>query len=283
MLQNNQFSFADDFVFCSVLLRDKKLCMELIELILDVKVKDITYINSQQTIEAAYDSKGIRLDVYVEGSDAVYDLEMQTVLSKNLAKRSRFYQSMIDQSLLEKGEDYEKLRKSYVVFICLSDPFDRNLSRYRLRKLCMEDSSIDFDDGSETVLLNASGKREGLSSSLTAFLDYLKTREVQDVFTGRINDKVTETTSDPEWRKERMTLDMKLKEYRDMGRAEGLQEGHSLGLQEGHSLGFEEGSENTYKILAVRMYNNGLGLPISEIARLLEKDEEKIKEYLGIL
>ena len=278
----SQFSFADDFVFCSVLLRDKKLCMELIELILDVKVKDITYINSQQTIEAAYDSKGIRLDVYVEGSDAVYDLEMQTVLSKNLAKRSRFYQSMIDQSLLEKGEDYEKLRKSYVVFICLSDPFDRNLSRYRLRKLCMEDSSIDFDDGSETVLLNASGKREGLSGSLTAFLDYLKTREVQDGFTGRINDKVTETTSNPEWRKERMTLDMKLKEYRDMGRAEGLQEGHSLGLQEGHSLGFEEGSENTYKILAVKMYNNGLGLPISEIARLQEKDEEKIKEYLGI-
>ena len=72
-----------------------------------------------------------------------------------------------------------------------------------------------------------------------------------------------------------MTLDMKLKEYRDMGRAEGL--------QEGHSLGFEEGSENTYKILAVKMYNNGLGLPISEIARLQEKDEEKIKEYLGIL
>ena len=266
----SQFSFADDFVFCSVLLREKELCMELIELILDVKVKDITYINSQQAIEAAYDGKGIRLDVYVEGSDAVYDLEMQTVLSKNLAKRSRFYQSMIDQSLLEKGEDYEKLRKSYVVFICLSDPFDRNLSRYRLRKLCMEDSSIDSDDGSETVLLNASGKREGLSGSLTAFLDYLKTREVQDVFTGRINDKVTETTSNPEWRKERMTLDMKLKEYREIGRAEGLQEGHSLG------------AEDTYRIMAIRMYNNGLGLPISEIARLQEKDEEKIKEYLGI-
>lgn len=39
--------------------------------------------------------------------------EMQTVHEEGLPKRSRYYQGMIDLSLIEKGEPYKNLNRSY--------------------------------------------------------------------------------------------------------------------------------------------------------------------------
>ena len=142
------------------------------------------------------------------------------MLNRNLAKRSRYYQSLIDQGLIEKGEDYSKLRKSYIVFICLEDPFQHNLSRYSFRKRCEEVDSLTLGDGTKTVFLNASGSRCSISPELGSFLDYLLTQKAADDLTGRIDKQVEITTSDAIWRKEHMTLEMKFKEIRDMTRIE---------------------------------------------------------------
>ena len=45
---------------------------------------------------------------------------------KNLPKRARYYRGMIDLNILEKGKDYNQLKKSYVIFICNYDPFSRD-------------------------------------------------------------------------------------------------------------------------------------------------------------
>ena len=42
--------------------------------------------------------------LYVEDSNRVYDIEIQNVLDENLAKRTRYYQSMMDIDLLLKGK-----------------------------------------------------------------------------------------------------------------------------------------------------------------------------------
>ena len=67
-------------------------------------------------------SKGIRLDVYVEDeAGTVYNVEIQTTDKKNLPKRLRYYQGMIDLNILNRGEDYASLRRSFVIFICTLD------------------------------------------------------------------------------------------------------------------------------------------------------------------
>ena len=67
-------------------------------------------------------SKGIRLDIYVEDDDnTVFNLEMQTTTYKELPKRSRYYQGIIDLNMIEKGESYDILKESYVIFICTFD------------------------------------------------------------------------------------------------------------------------------------------------------------------
>ncbi len=44
-------------------------------------------------------------------TNSVYDIEMQTTLQKDLGKRTRYYQGMIDLNLIEKGAKYSKLKR----------------------------------------------------------------------------------------------------------------------------------------------------------------------------
>ena len=83
---------------------NEDLCKELLELILGKKVKRIVYLHKQETIEITSDGRGIRLDVYLEDDEnSVYDIEMQATSNKNLPKRSRYYQGMIDLNLIQRG------------------------------------------------------------------------------------------------------------------------------------------------------------------------------------
>ncbi|MFR3808785.1 MAG: Rpn family recombination-promoting nuclease/putative transposase [Lachnospiraceae bacterium] len=77
------------------------------------------------------DAKGVRFDVYVEDEeDTVYDIEMQIANTKNLSKRSRYYQGMIDLNTLERGGNYKDLKNTYIIFLCLFDPFEKYITQY---------------------------------------------------------------------------------------------------------------------------------------------------------
>ena len=60
---NNQ-----NFIFGKTLEMNSEICQQLIELILNIRVKEIKYPEREKVIERRADSKGIRLDVYVEGN-----------------------------------------------------------------------------------------------------------------------------------------------------------------------------------------------------------------------
>lgn len=198
--------FSDDFMFCKILQENEDICKEIIELILGCKVKNIVYLEKQKSIEITSDGKGIRLDVYLEDGNTVYDIEMQTVLSKDIAKRTRYYQGMIDLNLIERGADYRELKRSFVVFICLEDLLKANRSIYTFRSLCVEDTDIVLDDEATKVIVNANGSREGLSKAQAAFLDYILGKEPSDKFTEKLSRAVLDAREKKEWRLEYMTL-----------------------------------------------------------------------------
>ncbi len=119
---------------------NKKLCQKLLEVILNVKISKIEYVKEQVSLTGKPDSKSVRLDVYVsDDAGTVYDVEMQTGNTRNLPKRSRYYQSIIDINLLMKGSGYQSLRKSYVIFICTFDPFGAGRHIFRFENRCLED------------------------------------------------------------------------------------------------------------------------------------------------
>ena len=62
--------------FLSTVMRDKDICRETLEILLDKKIGEITYIDNQKTIDINYDAKSVRLDVYVEDENRIYNIEM---------------------------------------------------------------------------------------------------------------------------------------------------------------------------------------------------------------
>lgn len=171
-----ELTLADDFLFCKVM-QNEKLCKELLEIILHVKIKRIVYTDTQKVLDNTIDEKSVRMDVYVQDDKhTVYDIEMQTSDTKELPKRSRYYHSCIDKSQISKGEKYNALRKTYVIFICTFDLFGKNFAKYEFDTICKQDNSLILADDRHTIFVNAEGVTN--DQKLKDFLHYLKTGEI---------------------------------------------------------------------------------------------------------
>lgn len=216
----------DDFMFGAVM-REPEYCKPLIEMILNKKVKSISYPELQKTIDNRYDAKGIRLDVFVEDEENVlYDIEIQTTDKKDLPKRKRYYQGMIDLDVINKGEDYKMLKKTYIIFICNYDPFGMNRSLYRFENICTDDTSLHLGDEARTVVLYSRGQfDENASENLKAFMHYLNSRETTDSYTEALAEKVNAVKSSDEWRRAYMKLFMRDRENQEIGKEIGKEIG----------------------------------------------------------
>ncbi len=217
-----ELTFTDDFMFCKVLENNEDLCKELLELILGIKIRKVVCVSRQKPIDITTDGKGVRLDVYLEDeADTVYDIEMQAVFKKDIPKRSRYYQGMIDLNLIEKGAKYSDLKRSFVIFICLADPFKRNLPVYRFTNRCDDLPELELNDEAYKVFVNATCTTEDISEDLKAFFDYLCKGKVQGDFVRRIEGQVDKVRKHEEWRLEYMTLFMRDIEKKEEGVLEG--------------------------------------------------------------
>ena len=201
-----ELTIVDDFMFGAVM-RDPELCKPLLELILGVKIRKIEYPELQKAIDARYGSKAIRLDVYVEDeAGTVYDVEIQPTEKKNLPRRTRYYQGIIDLHILEKGEDYSALRRSFVIFICTYDPFGRGRWVYTFENRCLEDQSVALGDGAVKILLNTRGHVGEISDELRALLRYMDGFAPESSYTKALDSAVSNVRMDTEWRHEYMRL-----------------------------------------------------------------------------
>ena len=212
-----ELTIADDFMFGAVM-SDSRYCKPLLELALGVRIRKIEYPEAQKAISERYGSKSVRLDVYVEDdAGTVYDVEIQTTDKKNLPRRTRYYQGMMDLRILEKGGDYKELRKSFVIFICTYDPFGRGRWVYTFESLCREDTAIALDDGAAKVVLNTKGRVGEISADLKALLRYIDGAAPESAYTRALDSAVAEIRRDEKWRRDYMLLNEKLMEHRRLG------------------------------------------------------------------
>lgn len=217
-----ELEITDDFLFGKVM-RNPEVCKRTIEVILGIEIDRIDYLEEQKAIDMSLDAKSIRLDVYVkDGDNTVYNIEMQPVKRDNLPKRSRYYQGRIDLALIEKGEHYSKLNRSYVIFICSFDLFGKNRCVYTFENCCIEDKEIPLGDETVKVFLNSRGDSAHLDSNLKAFLGYMNhKKESENDFIAMLDREVKKAKANLEWRREYMTLYIKFQEMMEEGRAEG--------------------------------------------------------------
>ena len=225
-----QLTFADDFLFGKLMV-NPDICKGVLERILGIEIERIEYVERQKSLDIDYEAKSIRMDVYVkDGKGTVYNIEMQAANDDDLAKRSRYYQSIIDMELLDKGLPYEDLNQSFVIFICNFDLFGKGRHIYTFKNICAEDTYIHLKDETTKIFLNAKGKMDDASPELKAFLNYVNTGiPSDDAFVKRIDDEVKKARTNRKWRREYMKYHVNLMIAKKQGLAQGIKQGLEQG------------------------------------------------------
>ena len=123
-----RMSFMDDMLFKRAFRERPDLAQHLINGILSKPDLSVVSMNTQDAL-FAINTKGVVLDCLCTDSDGnIYDIEVQTDVSKALGRRARAYGSIIDSSIFKKGQEYEELSDRYIIFITRED-FLKNGSR----------------------------------------------------------------------------------------------------------------------------------------------------------
>ncbi|MBQ7158253.1 MAG: Rpn family recombination-promoting nuclease/putative transposase [Treponema sp.] len=216
-----ELTFMDDFMFGKIM-SDKQNCKRFLEILLhidpDTEIADPT---AQSSVRVSPNAKSITVDIRTHDSLNDYDLEAQKQPHANLPKRARYYQAMMDIDFLAPGKDYMELRNNYIIFICLHDLFHKGLPIYTFRNRCDEDTSVELNDRTTKIFLNASKCDIIKDKELKAFMEYVKTGRTADDYTEIINDLVQKARENPTWKREYMDAMMDaVHQQREMREAE---------------------------------------------------------------
>lgn len=146
----------------------------------DDNLKLLTPAQTEKEIRTTPWLRSIRLDVYaIDQEKRIYNTEAQKAEKKDLVKRSRFYQSLIDSSLLEPGEiNFNQMNDTCIIMITPFDLFGEGRYQYTFRSRCDENPALSMEDGAIRIFLNSHGKNpEEVSPELIEFLKYMESTD----------------------------------------------------------------------------------------------------------
>ena len=266
MKEWKDLTLTDDYLF-SQIMKDEDFCKLFLEMLMGIKITKVIYLEAQKEVNLFPQTKGIRMDVYLEGDDEIYNIEMQTTNKLNLVKRMRYYHSAIDVDSLLRGNPYDQLKKSYVIFICNFDLCGDGFPVYESQTIWKQNGR-EIGDEQIKVVYNTSAFEKAL-------LQYLSTATVTDE-ARPIADKVAAFKRLFPDGRPHMKYELDLYDKWNEGRTEGLKEGIEIGEERGIAKGREEGLMQT----AVAALKQGIpaetvasftGLSVLEVEALKNK------------
>ena len=270
-------TIQSNFMFKHVM-GNKALCQRFISNVMKCDVVDLEYIETEKELEPYFDSKCVRLDVIVvDRNNNRYNLEMQVrnVIGKEtklplLPKRARYYQSVMDMDMLQKGQTYDKLSPLVLVFVCAFDLFKEGRYLYTFKSRCLENLDLELANDVTTMFLNANGVAGDVTPQMVNFLEYVKTQVPNDAYTRELEAEVARLKLDKEVRRKYMVLQAELRDTEIVAFEAGEAQGHAAGLAEGLAEGEAKKSRET----AIKMLKKQK--PLSEIKEFTDMSEEEI-------
>ena len=171
---------------------------------------------------------------------------MQTAEYGALPQRARLYQAHIDINQLERGQNFDELRPSYVIFICTFDPFGRSRYQDSFRNVCRE-TGEELQDEAYKLFFNTTGTEGEISPSLREMLQYINNPGAYPVQKSKvelihqIETAVEEANQDEEWRRMYMTWQIRQREAELLGEKRGIAIGERRGIAIGEERGEKRG------------------------------------------
>ena len=121
------------------------------------------------------------------------------------------------------------LKKSFVIFICTFDPFDKESYVYTFRNTCKEYPEMELDDDTYKIFFNTKGKNGDISQELKELLEYIQTSELPEKCTDPLikdmDHALQMARNNEEWRNDYMTLELMQQEKFEEGKEKGREEG----------------------------------------------------------
>ena len=173
---------------------------------------------------------------------------------------------MLDVDMLQKGQDYDELAATYIIFFCLFDFFNANQRIYTFRKRCLENLDIELKDEATIIFLNTKGTKGQVSSDIQSLFDYINKNVITSNFTQEIADTIINIKNDKKVRSAYMTYEMRMKDLRN----EAFYEGEVKGKAEG-------------KCEAIKNLMSSLSCSIDKAMDMLKTPPEERQFYRDLL
>lgn len=142
----------------------------------DIKVKSM---KAQVEYKSAT-KRSIKLDIQAEDVHGkLMDIEIQRSDRGSGVKRARFHSSMIDRTLLSKGNDFEDLVDTYVIFITEKDKFGMGIPLYHIERKIAEMDNALFGDGAHILYVN--GEYKNLEHPVGSLMHDFNCKDAKDI------------------------------------------------------------------------------------------------------
>ena len=128
---------------------------------------------------------------------------------------------MIDLNILEKGDNYKDLKRSFVIFVCTFDLFGEGRHIYTFENRCIQNPKLGLGDGTTKIILNTKGTMDDVTQEMKRLLDFIDGKEPEDDFTRELDEAVQSVRKNEKWRLDYMTLQMNYQEKYEQGIEQG--------------------------------------------------------------
>ena len=142
----------------------------------DIKVKS----TKAQVEYKSATKRSIKLDIQAEDVNGrLMDIEIQRSERGSGVRRARFHSSMIDRALLSKGDDFEDLVDTYVIFITEKDKFGMGIPLYHIERKISEMDNALFGDGAHILYVN--GEYRNLEHPVGSLMHDFNCKDAKDM------------------------------------------------------------------------------------------------------
>lgn len=235
--------------FASVALQDIGACQYVVRKILgkdDIRIIDV---KSQYRL-LNLTSKDAILDAFAQDSTGrQINIEIQRRDTVDHARRTRYYGSMIDKSILDKGAEHDELPDVYIIYISETDLWHAGETVYPVNKT-LGKSALPYDDGNHVVFVNAAVDD---GSEVAKMMQYFKKADPDDMSQGELSKRVH-------------YLKTEKGGYKEM-------------CEEAEKI-YVQGEQEKAKETAIKLYRKGW--KEAEIADLLNYGIEIVRGWLGL-
>ena len=242
------FRLMDDN-FMSKCLENAPECIELMLQIILGK-KDLKVIKSQTECPIkSLQGRGVRFDVFARDSKGrEYDIEIQRADKGAEPKRARYNSALMDANALKSGENFGKLRDTYVIFITENDVMGGSKEIYEIDRTIRQMGGKEFGDGTHIIYVNGATRS---ATEIGRLVHDLLCRDAADMYFAVLRKQVNKFKNSEEGRR---TMCKAVEEFAERRAADAKAEG------------IVEGERKTMLATAKRMLKDGI-LALKDIAR----------------